>query len=219
MFLMMHLIEREEVWVLTVQGWLVILGCVITLILFLMTQIHSFLAPNSPIKADILVVEGWLVDYALKNAIEEFERGEYQKLITTGAPLAKGYYLSQYKTTAELAAATLIALGFDPDKVVAISAPDVARNRTAASAIALHEWIAKSQLKVKSINLYSSDVHARRSWLIFKQILAPKIKVGVIAVAPDNYNPKQWWIYSAGVRSIISEAIAYLYARVVAWKA
>ena len=215
---MMRLIERTEVWVLTTQGWLAILVFIIASLLFLITQIHGFLAPNTPIKADILVVEGWVADYALKNAIKEFERGGYQKLITTGTPLAKGYYLSQYKTTAELAAATLLALGFDSDKLVAIPAPDVARNRTAASAIALREWIAQSQFKIKSINLYSSDVHARRSWLIFKQVFAPKIKVGVIAVAPDNYNPKQWWISSAGVRSIISEAIAYLYARVVTWK-
>jgi acyl-CoA synthetase (AMP-forming)/AMP-acid ligase II len=219
MFSIMRLIERKEVWVLTAHGWLVILGCVIALMLFLFTHIHSFLAPTSPIKADILVVEGWMEDYAIKSAIKEFEKGRYQKVITTGTPVQLGYYLSQYKTTAELAAATLMALGFAPDKVVSVSAPEVVRNRTAASAAALREWIAKSDLKVKSINLYSYDVHTRRSWLVFKQALEPEIKVGVIAVEPYNYNPKQWWISSAGVRSIIAETIAYLYARIVSWKA
>lgn len=219
MLLIMRLIQRREVWVPTSQGWLFILGCVMALMLFIANHIHSFLAPNSPIKADVLVVEGWIGDYALESALQEFKRGGYQKLITTGNPLEQGYHLSEYKTTAELAAATLIALGFAPDQLIAVPAPKVMRDRTAASAVALREWISQSNLKIKSMNLYSSDVHARRSWLMFKQALAPKIQVGVISVDSDSYNPKQWWIYSAGVRSIISEAIAYLYARLVSWNA
>jgi len=155
----MPLIQRKEVWVLTASGWLFILVCSSALMLFLLAHIHSFLAPKFPIKADILVVEGWMEDYALKSAIEEFEKGGYQRLITTGTPVRLGYYLSQYKTTAELAAATLTALGFDADKLVIVSAPEVLRNRTAASAVALREWIAQSGLNVKSINLYSYDVH------------------------------------------------------------
>lgn len=215
----MRLIHRQEIWVLTVQGWLVTLISMITLILFALTQIHPFLSASSPIKADILVVEGWIEDYAIKGAIKEFERGDYQKLITTGLPLPKGFYLSQYKSFAELTAATFIALGFDPDKLVAIPAPDVTVNRTEASVIALRQWIANSGLKVKSINLYTFDVHARRSWLIFKQALAPEVKVGVIAVESTDYDPKHWWTSSEGVRSIISEIIAYLYAKFVSLKA
>lgn len=214
---MMRLIQRKEVWLPTIQGWFFILVFVLALMLFIANHIHSFLAPNSPLKADVLVVEGWIEDYALESAMKEFQRGGYQKLITTGTPLEQGFYLSKYKTSAELAAATLLALGFAPDQLVAVPAPQVLRNRTAASAVALREWINQSNLKIKSMNLYSSDVHARRSWLLFKQALAPKIQVGVISVDSDSYNPKQWWIYSAGVRSIISEAIAYLYARLVSW--
>jgi len=215
----MRLIHRQQKWVLTVQGWLVTLISVAAFMLFLLTHIQPFLAPTSPIKADILVVEGWIPDYAIKNAIAEFKTGGYQKLVTTGVPVELGYYLIQYKNVAELAAATLIALGFDQDKLVAVPAPEVIRDRTVASAVALREWIADSGLKVESINLYTFDVHARRSWLIFKQALAPEIKVGVIAVENSKYDSKQWWIYSEGVRSIISETIAYIYARFVNWRA
>lgn len=215
----MRLIHRQELWVLTVQGWLVTLIGITALILFGVTHIHPFLAPYSPIKADILVVEGWQEDYVIQNAIQEFERGGYQKLITTGLPLPIGFYLGQYKNFAELAAATLIEQGFDPDKLVAVPAPNVIRNRTDASAIALQQWITSSDLKVKSLNLYTFDVHARRSWLIFKQTLPPEIKVGVIAVESLSYDPKHWWISSEGVRSIMSETIAYIYARFVNWRA
>jgi hypothetical protein len=186
--------------------------------LFLLNHIHPFLAPTSPVKADILVVEGWVQDYVIKAAIQEFQKGSYQKIITTGLPIEQGYYLAQYKNFAELAAATFIALGFDQNQLVAVPGPNVVRNRTAASATALGQWLASSDLKVDSINLYSYDVHARRSWLVFKQALAPEIKVGVIAAKPLSYDPKHWWVSSEGVRSIISEAIAYLYARFIDWR-
>jgi uncharacterized SAM-binding protein YcdF (DUF218 family) len=214
----MDLIHRKEVWVLTVQGWLLTCLFVIGLMLFIVTHIHSFLALNSPIKADILVVEGWIHDYAIKNAIAEFERGGYQKIVTTGLPIEKGYYLAPYKNFADLSATTLIELGFDPEKVVAVPTPDVVINRTTASAKALRQWIADSDLKIKAINIYTSDVHTRRSWLIFKQVLAPEIKVGAIPAKPLGYNPKRWWMSSEGVRSIVSEIIAYFYARFINWR-
>lgn len=215
----MRLIHRREMWVPTIQGWIVTLLFIATLMLFLLTHIHSFLAPNSPIKADILVVEGWVPDYALKNAIEEFNRGSYKKLITTGIPVEEGYYLSQYKNAAEIAAETLRVLNFDRDKLVAVPASKVNINRTASTAVALRQWLANSDLKVKSINLQSFDVHARRSWLTYKQALAPDIKVGVITVNSDDYNPDKWWFYSAGVRLIISETISYIYAKIFSWSA
>jgi len=215
----MRLIHRREMWVPTIQGGIVTLLFIATLILFILTHIHSFLAPNSPIKADILVVEGWVPDYALKKAIDEFNRGSYKKLITTGIPVEEGYYLSHYKNAAEMAAATLRVLNFDRDKLVAVPASKVNINRTASTAVALRQWLADSDLKVKSINLQSFDVHARRSWLTYKQALAPDIKVGVITVNSDDYNPDKWWFYSAGVRLIISETISYIYAKLFSWSA
>jgi hypothetical protein len=176
------------------------------------------LAVNAPIKADILVVEGWLPDYAIKSAIAEFKKGEYRQLITTGLPLSKGYYLAEYKNYAELGAATCIALGFDKNKLVAVPAASVVKHRTAASAIAVRDWLAASGLKVDSINLYSFGPHARRSWIIFKAVLNPDIKVGIIAAEPEDYNPQEWWKSSAGFRNVTGEIIAYIYARFVDWK-
>ena len=37
--------------------------------------------------------------------------------------------------------------------------------------------------------------------------------VGIIAVSNADYNPKQWWRYSDGVREVIGESIAYIYAK------
>lgn len=213
------LIHRQEKWTLTAKGWGVAIVCAATLIIFTITHIHPFLAVTSPIKADVLVVEGWLPDYAIKNALTEFESGSYRKIITTGGPLPTGYYLAEYKNFADLAAATLKALGLEKEKLVAVPAPDVIKDRTYASAMAFRQWLSNSDLKIKSINLYTFDAHARRSWLLFKQVFASKIKVGVIAAQSQEYAPKNWWTSSEGVRQVIAETIAYIYASFGNWKA
>lgn len=209
----LYLIHRKEQWSLTVYGWLFTFILILALILFTVTNIYPFLAVNAPISADVLVVEGWIPDYAIKGAIAEFKRGHYRQVITTGTPVSKGYYLAEYKNFAELTAATFIALGFDNNDLVAIPTPYTLKNRTYASAVAVRQWLSTSDLTVKSINLYTSGPHARRSWIIFKSALAPGIKVGVIAAEPQEYNSKAWWQSSEGVRTVIGEAIAYIYAR------
>jgi len=207
--------HRRQKWTFTAKGWLVAATFALSLIAFIFTHIHPFLAVNSPLKADVLVIEGWLPDYALKDAIAEFKSGDYHKIITTGGPLPIGFYLAEYNNFADLSAATLKILGLEEDKLIAVPAPDVMKKRTYASAVALRQWLSSSDLKVEAINLYTFDVHARRSWLIFKQVLAPKIKAGVIAVESRDYEPKNWWSYSAGVRAVIFETIAYIYTRFV----
>lgn len=214
-----RLIQRQEIWMLTVQGWIVAALCAAALLIFGLTHVHPFLAVTSPLDAEVLVVEGWITDYELKEALTEFENGSYRQLITTGIPLERGSYLAEYKNHAEVAAATLTKLGLEKQKLIIVPAPDAKKDRTYASAIALRQWLSKANFKLKSINLFTSDVHTRRSWLIFQQALAPKIKVGAIAAQTLSYNPQHWWSSSAGVRSVIDELVAYVYARIVSWKA
>ena len=211
------LVEYKPQWTLTLRGVIVVLLLAAAGVLLIMSQIHSFLAFSKPIKADALVVEGWIGDEALKGAIAEFAQGDYKLLITTGAPIGKGFYLTQYQNTAELSSAILGDFGFDSTKLVTLPSSNVKRNRTAAAAFTVYEWLANTDLSVRSINLYSSNLHTRRSWLIFKQVLEPKIEVGVICAPSFDYEPKHWWTTSAGVRSVISETIAYLYSRLISW--
>ncbi len=212
------LFRRQKTWVLTLPGWIVTLIFFLGTMILIVTSIYPFLAVTAPIKADVLVVEGWLPDYAIEGAITEFKQGSYRHLITTGVPLSKGFYLAEYKNFAELAAATCIAMGFEKEKVIAVPAPKVMKDRTVASAIALKEWLSSSNLKVSSMNLYSLGSHARRSWMIFKDELSPDVKVGVIAAEPQDYNPQEWWTSSEGFRTVTGEIIAYVYAQFVDWK-
>jgi len=83
-------------------------------------QRQSILSLNKPIEANVLVVEGWLPDYAVVLTMQEFKKGNYSKIITTGGPLEQGEYLSEYKTYAQLSAATYRKLGLDSNAIVAV---------------------------------------------------------------------------------------------------
>jgi len=185
--------------------------CVTAAIGLAILNVHAFLAKNSPIKADVLVVEGWLPDYAIQSAATEFKHGSYQKLITIGGSLPRGFYLSEYQNFAELAAATLVAIGIDPAHILIVADPCHSPGRTSSSAVTIAQWLVTSNQQITTLNLFTLGSHARRSWLIFRDILEPEISVGIIASEPLNYDSKSWWHSSEGVRTVISELIAYLY--------
>ena len=197
---------------LNALGYLAILGCLLTLGFLLIVQSYSFLAVNAPVQADTLVVEGWLPDYALEQVVAEFQQGNYQTIVVLGEPLQHGYFLSQYKSYAHLAAATLIFLGIAPEKIVAVPVPHVDRDRTQTAALAFKHWLSvQKKTTPQAINLHSLGPHARRSWLLFRQVM-PELQIGIITAVPRDYQPNRWWDYSSGVRSVLSEAIGYGYA-------
>jgi hypothetical protein len=212
------LIEYRPKWSLTLRGWGVLLAIFIAVFSFVLTHLQPFLAYSQPNQdADILVVEGWLDDEAVKGALAEFKRGDYQLLVTTGIPILRGSFLSEYKNFAELCASTLVSLGADRSKLAIVPTPEIKRDRTLASAIAFGKWFSESNLSTKSINLYSYDVHTRRSWLLFRRVLPSKINIGAIAYPAISYDRKKWWASSEGIRTVISETIGYIYARFVKW--
>ena len=211
------LIKRRERWGLTVLGWLVLIVFGIGALATALVCVHPFLAVTDPVKGDILVVEGWLPDYALEKVIDEFRSNKYRMLVTTGGPLERGFYLAEYKTTAELVFATLKHLGFDEKSLAAVPGPDVNKDSTYASAVALKKWLLASGLSVKGLNICSMGPHARRTRLLFEKALGQDINVGVIVFESREYDPQVWWKTSKGVRTVIGEGIAYLYARFFFW--
>ena len=112
-------------------------------------------------------------------------------------------------------------MGLESEKITVLPSPEVKKDRTYASAVVFRQWLEKTDLQPKpqGINIISESTHARRSWLIYKKALADKIKVGIIAIPSITYNPQRWWMYSAGVRAVIDETVAYIYASIVSWRA
>ena len=208
-----RVIAKREKWCLTWRGYLLVGGVGLGIMLTVIMGCGPFLSVNRPVEADVLIVEGWLPDYALEGAAEEFSRGHYQYLVTAGGPLKVGYHLSHLKTYAELAGATLVQLGVASNSVVPVSGPKVLRDRTLSHAIAVKEWVEANDPDLQRVNIYTIGAHSRRSWLIFGKVLGDKVDVGVIAHPNSDYDLDRWWTTSEGFRSVTGEIMAYVWMR------
>lgn len=187
----------------------------VVLMVMAVLEVHPFLAVTEPVPAEVLVVEGGVPDYVLEEARVIFKRHRYRRLYVTGGPLGHGGPLSDYKTYAELGAATLVRMGMSESALVAVPAPLVRRDRTYTSGVALKNWLLQHAASETSINLVSMGAHARRSQLLFQKAFGENSRVGIIAIENREYDPKRWWQFSEGVRTVVDELIAYVYALVV----
>jgi hypothetical protein len=209
------LLSRRECLVPTWRGWLALGVVGASLATLTILEIHPFLAVTEPLPGGVLVVEGWAPDYAMAAAVSEFKQNHYDKLYVTGGPLEAGAPLSAYKTFAELGAATLLKIGLGTNDVQPVPAPLVYQDRTYVSAVSLSKWLHEHGLAPTKVHLISEGLHARRSRLMFAKALGKNIKIGVTAVPSRDYDERHWWRSSAGVRGVISEALAYGYARIL----
>ncbi|MBL9200249.1 MAG: YdcF family protein [Opitutaceae bacterium] len=208
------LLSRRERWGLSFRGWLVLIGMAMGGAALVLFGAYPFLAVTDRLATQVLVVEGWVDIHGLRAAVEEYRRGSYDRVFTTGGPVrGLGSYLTDQSTSAGIGASRLKQAGLPPDKVQSTPARETARDRTYVSAVALREWCAANGVKLTRINVLTQDVHARRTRLLFQKALGPGVEVGIIAVPHVDYDASRWWRYSEGVRSVIGEIIAYGYAR------
>ena len=208
------LLTRSERWHLSARAWLLLIAVIILSAVLVRLTAYPFLALNRPVSADVLVVEGWVHDFAIAGAVAEFRNGGYRTVFTTGGPVVgAGGYINDFNTYASVAAERLIAAGIPRDLVHIAPLRDGGRDRTYHSAVVLKQRLRDVSPPVTALNVVTENVHARRTLLLFKKALEPEINVGVIALGNPDYDPKCWWQYSEGVRDVIGESLAYVYAK------
>ena len=206
--------NKKERWGFTFFGRVLILVLFILSGLLYVKCIVPFLSPDEPVGADIIVVEGFIPDYAIEEALDIFREGNYRLMIISGKPRVKGAHLSQYRDDGEFTAAYLLKLGLDERfiRVVSITG-EVKKDRTYAAALKLKEWLHSNEPQVKSVDLVSIGCHSRRSRYLFQLALGDDMEVGIISIENKGYNPKRWWKSSSGFREVTKETIAWFYAR------
>jgi len=208
------IITRKERWGLSWRGWLLVTSGGLAAVCFVFFNIHSFLAITHRVNTKILIVEGWTRRYAIRGGAEEFKTGSYERIFTTGGPEAgNGGYTNDYNTAASVTAEILKKFGVPGNLVQMAPSHVIDRDRTYGSAIALRDWFSEHKLSVHSMNVLTEDAHARRTRLLYQEAFGKDVAIGVIAVPNPDYDPKQWWRYSDGVREVIGESIGYIYAR------
>jgi hypothetical protein len=208
------LFEQKPRWSLSWRGKLLALLLVAGLGIATFFCIHPFLAVTHRVGTNVLVVEGWMHDYGLRAAVAEFRCGSYQRVFATGGPVeGNGGYINDYHTNASVGADILKKYGIPDECLEMVPSRVMDRDRTYASAVALRNWFRGHDMHVRSLNVLTENVHARRSQLLFSKALGPETSVGIIAVPNPDYDARRWWRSSEGVKDVFSESLAYFYAR------
>jgi uncharacterized SAM-binding protein YcdF (DUF218 family) len=209
-----RLLTRRERWGLTGFGWISLAVVLLMGGVGVAVTIHPFLSVNQRAAADELVVEGWIHEYAINAAAGEFAEGGYGRVLTTGGPVVGiGGYRNDFQTSASVGADNLKAAGVPADRVVMVPSRVSGRDRTYSSAVALREWFRQQETMPTALNVLTEDCHGRRTRLLFEKAFGRDVQIGIISVPNPDYDPRRWWRYSEGVREVLGETVAYLYAR------
>lgn len=202
------LVRRRVAWTLSGRGWLAV--CCLFLLggAGVAFSLHPFLAQTRRVDADFLVVEGWIPEYALREAVAFYRQQPCRGVFTTGGPFA-----DEADSHADVAARRLAQLGIPTGQVRSVPDSKVSRERTYASALALRDFMEKQSLKFSGLNVVTLGPHARRTRLMFEQAFGPQVRIGVIAIPNRGYDPRHWWRNNEGLKDVVTETLAYVYAK------
>ena len=203
--------RRKNVYVPTTAGWLLLLILLLIISWGVLQSIYPFLSKPRKAVSDILVVEGWLPDNGLRDAIDYYRAHGYKKMIITGIPITQWTYTSPHSNMADASAETMRRMLFR-DTIYTVSIPsNIYRDRTYATAVALkmrfEEWNLPQD---QSFDLYSMGAHARRSWNMFRKAF-PDTHIGLLVATDLSFEPETWYKSSRGFRTVFSEWISYWY--------
>ena len=87
-------------------------------------NIYSFLAPETQPHTGILVIEGWIGDEPLDEAILIYRAGNYSKISCTGLQIETGSYLQAFKSYSEMTKARLQHLGLSNEEIIATASKE-----------------------------------------------------------------------------------------------
>src|SRR2546429_7589284 len=210
------LLDRKERWSLSWRGRLVLASALLLVGALIFKGVYPFLATTHRVDAEVLVVEGWIHEYAIRAALKEFQSNHYARIFTTGGPVeGTGGYINDYCTSASVGADLLKKWGLPDERLQMVPSRVMDRDRTYGSAVALRNWLLDHNMAVSGIDVVTEDVHARRTRLLFQKAFGKDVQVGIIGVANVDYPANRWWYYSQGLKNVVSEFAAYLYARLL----
>ncbi len=198
---------------LTLVGWLVVAILIAAVFFGFVANLYPFLAPEAPPHKGLLVVEGWIHDFALDEAVRMYKTGDYSKIVCTGVPIETGSYIQAFKSYPEMTAARLRKLGIPESEIIIAIGEETNKDRTYVAATALREAFMAYNIEESNIHLVTTGPHGRRSRLLFQKALGNDYEIGITCLEDSGYDPDRWYAYSQGVRKVLGEWIAYTYAK------
>ena len=207
------LFRRREVWLPTWRAGLLLVAFVAVMAIAALRHLGTYLAPDEPAAgrdgrgARTLVVEGWLDEDALDDAIAVIARGRYERVVTSGGPIESWRDVQRWPSYADRAA-DYVRRRVGSVPVVAVPAPASAQDRTFLSAVIVRDWLNQQGAAADAIDLFSGGVHARRSRLVYRLAFGPDVEVGIFAARPRRYPLERWWSTSDGAKAAIGELLS-----------
>src|SRR4030095_8191704 len=132
------LLDHRERWSLSWRGRFILVLALLLISVLVFRSVYPFLATTHRVNANILVVEGWIHEYAIRAALKEFQSNHYERVFTTGGPIegAAGY-INDYNTAASGGADLLRKNGLPNESLQMVPSRVMDHDRTYGSAIAL----------------------------------------------------------------------------------
>jgi len=132
---------------------------------------------------------------------------QYNSIYDIGKIDSRDRITNDYSTVAEFAKNRLIRLGVDSSRIVSFSSECRECNRTLSSAKACRDGFKKYKNEIKSANVITLGIHARRTWITYKTILKRTAKIGIISIPfqrDENSEDKD-------SQRVLTEVIALIY--------
>lgn len=156
-------------------------------------KVHSFLAVNLPVDADVLVIEGWMPSYALRPSVRELKANHYTHVFVPGLIFEKGDENAHYISDSARVAADLVELGVSASLIERCPIPPPGFNRTSHMARSVRDRMSALGVKARGITVLSLGSHARQSLLAYQRMLSAIAPVGIIAYPDESYDANRWW--------------------------
>ncbi len=210
------LLRRRSIWLPTVWGGLaglVLVGALgLGVFELLLPRVYPFLACEAPIGGELLVVEGWMGPDELRAVAPLVRTQGYRRIVTTGGRIPDWADRLGAASYAELARQFLVEQGLEPERVIALPAPDSAQDRTYLSAVRVRDWALEQVPPPRTLDVVSSGAHARRTWRLFALAFGEQAAVGIRSLRSPDFDPAVWWRSSAGARTVLAESIGWLWS-------
>lgn len=207
------LLVRRERWGLSRMGKVLIALTLAASAYALIHGVYPFLVVSNGGSGQVLVVEGWISTRRVEQAAQAFQFGRYEQVVVVRNTQREGNKWETGRYTADWVASDLVQLGVPQEAVQVLFCPVVRKDRTYSCATAVRQWLEKSSIAVKSLDVATLAVHTRRSRLLYEKAFGNKVAIGAIALPDPELDLEHWWRSSEGVREVPFEFLAYLYVR------
>lgn len=205
------LTKKAECRKLTLPGWICLFFILFWISVGYIKGVHPFLALNKPVNARILIVDGQFPGYGYDSIVKIIAKDHYEVVVTAGVDMDYTYISDENFNIAAWSYKVLSKKNIENCRLEKVPAGRAKRDRTYTSAVAVKNWMISNKIN-GDMNIVAFDVHARRSYILYKKAFKKHARVGVIALKDLSYDSKRWYNDSRGVRQVMSETIGYIYA-------